>query len=111
MASRASSRGGEALDTGVSPGPVYYPNLAFFGVGPHGTGPEFGMRTSFRVAKEEQKTTQADRPGPKYMLPNGLGKQVESTKRSLNAGQISRAPRKTCAVHLTHQPIPFRLVY
>ena len=95
MASRASSRGGEALDTGVSPGPVYYPNLAFFGVGPHGTGPEFGMRTSFRVAKEEQKTTQADRPGPKYMLPNGLGKQVESTKRSLNAGQISRAPRKT----------------
>ena len=79
----------------ASPGPVYYPNLAFFGDGPHGTGVEFSMRPSHRFPRESMNTTQADRPGPKYTLPSGLGLQVESTKVSLNGGVISRCPRKT----------------
>ena len=44
--SKASSRGMETLD--LSPGPIYYPNLAFFGDGPHGTGVEFSIRGSER---------------------------------------------------------------
>ena len=63
--------------------------------GPHGTGVEFSMRPSHRFPRESMNTTQADRPGPKYPLPSGLGLQVESTKVSLNGGVISRCPRKT----------------
>lgn len=78
-----------------SPGPVYYPNLKNYGAGPKGKGVEFSMRPSHRYSKDEMNTTQADRPGPKYMLPPSLGVQWESTKRSFQAGKISQCPRKT----------------
>ena len=82
----------------ASPGPVYYPNLIHLGTGPHGKGQEYGMGASFRFKKEEMCTTQAERPGPKYMLPSGLGVQVESHMRSFGAGKISVAPRNTVDV-------------
>jgi len=99
MTSRASSGGGERPPEGpLSPGPIYYPDLAAFGEGPHGTGVEYSMRGSYRVPEEEKKTTQAERPGPKYMLPPTIGRQVESTKRSQQAGLMSQCPRHTIDV-------------
>jgi len=79
----------------ASPGPIYYPDLASFSYGPHGLGAEYSIRGSFRVPIEEKHTTQNERPGPKYSLPQSIGKQYESTKRSFNAGKISTAPRIT----------------
>lgn len=99
MASRASSRGGENLEEGpLSPGPIYYPKSAAFGDGPTGKGVEYSMRPSHRVPAESMHTTQATKPGPKYMLPTTLGRQVESTKRSQIAGLMSQCPRKTIDV-------------
>ena len=96
MESRASASGrGMDKEAPISPGPVYYPNLAFIGNGPNGKGVEYGMRGSYRVSIEEKKTTQAERPGPKYMLPSGLGRQYDSTKESLAGGAMARGPRKT----------------
>ena len=82
----------------ASPGPIYYPDLAFIGTGPHGKGHEYGIGASHRFPKEERLTTQADRPGPKYTIPSGLGVQVESHMRSFGAGKISIAPRNTVDV-------------
>jgi hypothetical protein len=101
-----SSSGGAFSATSNSPGPVYYPNLAFIGEGPLGTGPLYSMRASHRVSQADCRTTQSERPGPKYMLPTGLGKQWESTKRSLGAGKISQAPRKTVDTGPERSPGP-----
>ena len=92
--SKASNRGADLM-LPESPGPIYYPKLVFFGAGPNGKGFEYGMRASHRAPIESKHTTQAERPGPKYMLPSGLGNQKESTKRSQNSGNISKCPRKT----------------
>ena len=90
----------------LSPGPIYLPKDDWFGPGPHGIGPEFTMRPSHRVSIIDKKTTQAERPGPKYMLPNGLGKQVESTKRSFNVGKFSNSRRDTIAALPIDSPGP-----
>ena len=74
---------------------MYYPKSVWFGQGPRGMGEEYSMRPSHRAAVAEKKTTQMERPGPKYVLPTGLGGQVESTKRSANSGRFSECPRKT----------------
>ena len=95
MSSASNDRG--MASTAVSPGPAYLPESRHFpgATGPKGMGVEFSISPSFRYPTEEMKTTQAEKPGPKYDLPSGLGKQYESTKRSFGAGKISQAPRKT----------------
>ena len=77
--------------TVVSPGPVYLPDDRCFGHGPHGIGPEYTLRPSHRFPREERNTRQSEFPGPRYMLPRGLGKQVESTKRSFTVGKFSES--------------------
>jgi hypothetical protein len=79
----------------ASPGPIYYPDDRSFGHGPHGVGPEFSILGSHRAPIEERLTKQVVYPGPQYMLPDGLGRQVISTFRSFNVGKFSEAPRKT----------------
>ncbi len=64
------------------------------------------MRPSHRAAVAEKKTTQMERPGPKYVLPTGLGGQVESTKRSANSGRFSECPRKTIELGPSRSPGP-----
>jgi len=99
-ASAGSSGEGGLNALGPSPGPIYYPSMKGFGSGPKGKGSEFSIRPSHRFSRDEMRTTQAERPGPKYMLPPALGVQWESTKRSFQGGKISQCPRKTVDTNL-----------
>lgn len=87
--------GGDHGPAEQSPGPIYKYSMNFLSEGESGMGPEYSIRPSFRAPYADKKTTQADRPGPKYNMPNGLGKQVESTKRSFNVGKFSESKRIT----------------
>ena len=93
LSSASAEKGVKLLQR--SPGPVYKPDDAWFGKGPHGIGPEYSMRASHRFPLNERNTKQVFFPGPKYMMPKGLGRQAESTKRSFNAGKFSNCPRHT----------------
>ncbi len=105
-ASGLLSAGDSGMVQGCSPGPVYYPKMCWYGLGPGGKGSEYTMRPSHRCSFDDKKTTQAERPGPKYMLPSSVGYQVESTKRSFNAGKFSACPRKTITMGPTRSPGP-----
>jgi len=93
LSSASAEKGVKLLQR--SPGPVYKPDDAWFGKGPHGIGPEYSMRASHRFPLNERNTKQVLFPGPKYMMPKGLGRQAESTKRSFNTGKFSNCPRHT----------------
>lgn len=92
-----------------SPGPCYYPSLKTMGTGPGGKGPAYTMGSSHRVPLEKKCTTMPAggiSPGPKYMAPQSVGRQTESTKRSYNAGNFSRSERVTLALPDRDSPGP-----
>lgn len=81
---------------GCSPGPIYMPASKNFGKGNSGKGSEFSMASrSFSAPWEEKKTREAERPGPKYMVPDSVGVQIESHKTSSGSGKFNASERKT----------------
>lgn len=96
----------EAKVNTPSPGPVYMLDSKYFGSGPNGRGSEFGVQGSHRYPISERMTMFSNPPGPQYDIPTGLGKQVESTKRSFGAGKISQCPRKTMDAGPERSPGP-----
>lgn len=68
-------------------------------VSQNGKGPEFSMRPSHRYSlRDKCRINKDEGPGPIYMPPEALGKQVDSTKRSFNAGNFNRSDRVTLSL-------------
>ena len=83
-------------ELGRSPGPVYFPSPVGYGRGPRGTGNEYTMAgRSFCAPLEQKRTREAERPGPKYMVPSAFTQQFESHKFSSTAGKFNASERKT----------------
>jgi len=97
----ASAEKGQKF-TIVSPGPVYLPEYECKVT----RSPEYTMRVSHRYSVDQRNTKQILFPGPKYTMPNGLGRQPESTKRSYTLGKFSTQPRNTLGSGPERSPGP-----
>ena len=93
---------------GHSPGPKYYPDPRGFGKGPHGIGHEYSMMGGFRKPRSEKRGSneREDAPGPKYSIPDGFDKQVESAFPSRQSGKFSESKRETTSWLVVDSPGP-----
>ena len=93
---------------GHSPGPKYYPDPRGFGKGPHGIGQEYSMMGGFRKPRSEKRGSneREDAPGPKYSIPDGFDKQVESAFPSRQSGKFSESKRETTSWLVVDSPGP-----